>query len=125
MRRTILRKKLLLPLSLLCLALPLIAQYEDSDAVETAAGLAAMGGCAIFVLLALVINILIIIWVYRDAKARGMDNAALWLVLVLIFGLLGLIIYLIVRPKGVTAPCNNCGKKRMEGLTVCPTCGNP
>lgn len=119
------RKKLLLSLLLLCLALPLIAQYEDSGAVETAAGLAAMGGCAIFVLIALAINIFILIWVYGDAKARGMDNAVLWLVIVLIFGLVGLVIYLVVRPKGVTAVCNSCGKKRMDGLTICPNCGNP
>lgn len=110
---------------MLCLAVPLAAQYEDTSGVETAAGLAAMGGCAIFVLIVLAINIFILIWVYRDAKARGMDNAVLWLVIVLLTGLVGLIIYLVVRPKGDTAPCASCGKKRMAGLTVCPNCGNP
>lgn len=119
------RRRLLLTLLLVCLALPMVAQYEDGGAVETAAGLAAMGGCMIFVLIAIAINIIILVWVYRDAKARGMDNAALWLVIVLLTGLLGLIIYLVVRPKGAMFPCNSCGKKRMEGLTVCPNCGNP
>jgi TctA family transporter len=43
-----------------------------------------------------VIAILLCIWVYRDAQSRGM-NGALWLIIVLIAGLLGLIIYLVVR----------------------------
>lgn len=119
------RTRVLLILLLVCVAVPLAAQYEDTSGVEAAAGLAAMGGCAIFVLIALAINIFILIWVYRDAKARGMDNAVLWLVIVLFTGLLGLIIYLVVRPKGDTTPCASCGKKRMAGLTVCPNCGNP
>lgn len=119
------RTRLLIAIALLMFAFPLLAQYEDSGAVETAAGLAAMGGCMIFVLIMLAINIAILIWVYRDAKARGMDNAALWLVIVLLTGLVGLIIYLIIRPKGDTAPCPSCGKKRMAGLPVCPNCGNP
>lgn len=119
------RTRLLIAVALLIFAFPLLAQYEDSGAAETAAGLAAMGGCMIFVLIALAINIAILVWVYRDAQSRGMDNAVLWLVIVLLTGLLGLIIYLIVRPKGVTAPCPSCGKKRMAGLAVCPHCGNP
>jgi preprotein translocase subunit Sss1 len=36
--------------------------------------------------------------VYKDATARG-ANAVLWLFVVLITGIIGLIIYLIVRPK--------------------------
>jgi hypothetical protein len=40
--------------------------------------------------------ILIAVWVYRDARDRGMD-AAIWLLIVLLLGIIGLIIYLIVR----------------------------
>lgn len=49
----------------------------------------------------LIIGILLCVWVYRDAKARG-ENAALWLIIVLIAGIIGLIIWLIVRPKEKT-----------------------
>ncbi|MCW3985241.1 MAG: hypothetical protein NWE91_02375 [Candidatus Bathyarchaeota archaeon] len=42
------------------------------------------------------IAILLCVWVYRDAESRGM-NGALWLIIVLITGIIGLIIYLIVR----------------------------
>ncbi len=45
-----------------------------------------------------IISIVLCVWVYRDAEARG-KNSALWLIIVLIAGLLGLIIWLIVRPK--------------------------
>ncbi len=40
--------------------------------------------------------IFIAVWVYRDARDRGMD-AAVWLLIVLLLGIIGLIIYLIVR----------------------------
>lgn len=46
-----------------------------------------------------VIGILLCIWVYRDAESRGMSGV-LWLIVVLIAGIIGLIIYLVVRkPK--------------------------
>ncbi len=43
-----------------------------------------------------IIGILLCIWVYRDAESRGM-NGVLWLIIVLIAGIVGLIIYLVVR----------------------------
>lgn len=43
-----------------------------------------------------VIAILIAIWVYKDAKKRDM-NAAVWLLIVLVTGCIGCIIYLVVR----------------------------
>lgn len=120
------RNRSWIPLLPALLAVPLFAQDDAaSDAAETAAGLAAMGGCTLFILAIIVINILILIWVYKDAKARGMENPVIWLVVVLFTGILGLIIYLVVRPKGATAPCPSCSKKRMAGLMRCPHCGNP
>ncbi len=43
-----------------------------------------------------IVSILLCIWVYRDAESRGMSGV-LWLIVVLIAGIIGLIIYLIVR----------------------------
>jgi hypothetical protein len=43
-----------------------------------------------------IVGILLCIWVYRDAESRGMSGA-LWLIIVLIAGIIGLIIYLVVR----------------------------
>jgi len=50
----------------------------------------------ICIVVMLVISIMIAVWVYRDAKSRGMSGG-LWLIIVLLFGIIGLIIYLVVR----------------------------
>jgi len=87
-------------LGILCF--PVTANAQDNFPPDDAA--AAGLGCACIVVI-LVINLaLLVLWivicvyVYRDAKARGMENAVLWLILVIITGFIGLIIYLIVRP---------------------------
>lgn len=43
-----------------------------------------------------IIAVIIAIWVYKDAKKRDM-NAAVWLLIVLVTGCIGCIIYLVVR----------------------------
>ena len=48
------------------------------------------------VILFYIIGILLAVWVYTDAKKRDM-NAAVWLLIVLLTGCCGCIIYLIVR----------------------------
>ena len=56
------------------------------------------GGLCIVWLVSFVIAILLMIWVYKDAKARG-QNAVLWLILTFFFGIVALIVWLIIRPK--------------------------
>lgn len=72
----------------------------------------------------LALNIVLLIWVARDAKARGMDNAVLWMILVMVTSVLGLIIYLYSRPKGNLITCHTCGNKRLQASARCPHCGN-
>jgi len=43
-----------------------------------------------------VLALLLAVWVYKDAKKRDM-NAAVWLLIVLVTGCIGCIIYLVVR----------------------------
>jgi hypothetical protein len=51
-----------------------------------------------------IIVILILIWVYQDAQSRNM-NAVLWVIIVILLGLIGIIIYLVVRqPKAPAYP---------------------
>ena len=61
---------------------------------------ALMGGMMLLILIPVilfyVIGILLAVWVYTDAKKRDM-NAAVWLLIVLLTGCCGCIIYLIVR----------------------------
>ena len=54
------------------------------------------GGIILFIIGLIAVWILLAVWVYRDAKKRGME-ATLWLLLVLLTGFIGLIVYLIVR----------------------------
>ena len=66
----------------------------------------------------LALNIALLIWVARDAKSRGLPNDILWMILVMLTGIIGLIIYLFTRPQGNLVPCANCGNKRRDSLTV-------
>jgi uncharacterized membrane protein YhaH (DUF805 family) len=97
---------------------------NDGSAAASAAGCGICGSFFIFFFLAIVaLNVAILVWVARDAKARGMDNAILWMLLVFFTGIVGLIVYLLVRPQGNTVPCPNCGNKRLQTSVKCPNCG--
>jgi putative membrane protein len=67
--------------------------------LTTASVLGFVGLILLIPIIWFVIAILFCIWVYRDAESRGMSGA-LWLIIVLIAGIIGLIVYLVVRkPK--------------------------
>ena len=95
---------------------------RDSGSPAAACGCLGFFG---FVIVAIVVlNIALLVWVARDAKARGMDSAILWMILVMFTGIIGLIIYLFARPQGNVIPCAHCGNKRMQVSAKCPHCGN-
>jgi len=70
----------------------MIFQFGDLEAL--------LGGFILIMIVLVVvfyiIALLIAIWVYKDAKKRDM-NAAVWLLIVLLTGCIGCIIYLVVR----------------------------
>ena len=90
----------------------------------------------------LILWIVVIVWVYRDAERRGM-NGVLWALLVLIGNIIGLLIYLIIRSDNMPAPrddtestsspggldspatitCPNCQKPVGRDFAFCPLCG--
>ena len=85
---------------------------------------ACCGSAVIAVPVAIIIlNIALLIWVAKDARARGMDNSVLWMLLVLFTSFVGLIIYLFARPKGDFARCPRCRGKKLSVLIKCPHCG--
>ena len=52
-------------------------------------------------LILFIIAVIIAVWVYRDAQERYPENSPMpliWLLIVLLTGILGLVVYLIVRP---------------------------
>ena len=66
---------------------------------EAAAGLVVGGIVSIVaIIVGLVIQIIIIVFLYKDATARG-QSGALWAILGFFFSWIALIIWLIVRPK--------------------------
>jgi hypothetical protein len=111
MRCSVLRSSLL---AVLCL-------QRSTDAANTAGCL----GCGVILLVPvaiLILNILLIVWVYKDAKARGMDTPVVWMLLVFFFSLIGLLIYILARTPGSLSPCPYCGQKRLMNGTPCPHC---
>jgi hypothetical protein len=94
----------------------------------------------VFMMVWIIIAILIAVWVYRDAERRG-ENGGLWLILVILTGWIGLIIWLVVRsgkpiissetashiekhPQTTEAMfCSSCGEKIPPNSIFCPNCG--
>ena len=83
-----------------------------------------------FIALFLAVGILLLVWVYRDAKSRGLDGA-LWLLIVLVGNILGLIAYLIVREDRMRETvaregrkyCSQCGHQISQDAKYCENCG--
>ena len=84
------------PLSFGWLGMPVLLLLASRPDLNRQAEMAGLGFCLVFVVGLIVFSIAIAIWVYRDANERGM-NGVLWVVVLLVGGILGLIIYLIVR----------------------------
>lgn len=71
----------------------------------------------------ILVPLLLGIFVYRDAKDRGM-NAILWaFAAALCPSFLGLIAYLLVRNNYSNWKCPRCGGPVQESFTACPQCG--
>lgn len=88
------------------------------------------GAMCIIPIIAIIICIVLAIWVYKDAQKRG-SSGALWLIIVLLTGIIGLIIWLVVRPpiggeKKAAASserrCPNCGRAIPNDARTCPYC---
>lgn len=71
----------------------------------------------------LTIPVLIGVYVYRDARRRGM-NMVLWtLIAVFAPALIGFIIYLLIRKNYPDLECPQCGSPVTEPYVICPQCG--
>lgn len=96
---------------------------NTNNAADGAAGCAVCSTFLFIPIVLVVLNIALLVWVARDAKARGMDSAVLWMILVFFTSFIGLIIYILSRPQGNTIPCSNCNNKRLQASVKCPHCG--
>jgi hypothetical protein len=122
------------PRTLFLLALPFfsvaLVQNQPADDAAACASCGACGACGgtllLFPIVWFAVNVVLVIWVGRDAKARGQgESAVLWMLLVFFTGILGWAIYFFSRTKGALVPCPTCGNRRLQSSATCPHCGNP
>jgi hypothetical protein len=97
---------------------------DDQAAAEAAAGgfLCLSGALCILPIIMLIIWIIIAVWVYKDAEKRG-SNGILWVIIILITGIIGLIIWLVIRPPIGGDPSK--GQPPAANDRMCPSCGRP
>ncbi len=70
-------------------------------------------------------HLILTIWATMDSKKRGYSPGRMILIffMVLLIPVIGLILYLILRPSGNMVACPKCGKKALSHLKRCPNCG--
>ncbi len=83
----------------------------------------ALGVAVTGVVMALTGYVGLLAWVARDASARGMDCAVLWMMLVMSTLFMGLLIYLLSRSRGNLMKCSSCDNERLQASALCPHCG--
>lgn len=115
-------RRSLAPALLLLIPAGAFAQRNPDPAAGIAGCAACSFGLAIPIII-LVLDILLLVWVARDAKARGLDNGILWMLLVFFTSFVGLIVYLLARPQGNLIECPNCHNKKLQAAVRCPHCG--
>ena len=97
------------------------------DAAGAAAGALGCLGCSAFLMIPvvlLIVQIALLVWVAKDSKSRGMDNAVVWMIFVFLAPVIGLIVYVLSRPTGTLVKCASCGNMRLQVAAKCPHCGN-
>ncbi len=117
-------RSLALVVSLVSTSWPAFGLQRNDDPAACAACGALGGGIVLFFVAMIALNIALLVWVARDAKSRGMDSAVLWMVLVMLTGFIGLLIYVFSRPQGNLVKCAHCGNGRLQASAKCPHCGN-
>src|SRR5258708_36749217 len=100
------------------------ALAQSSDAASQVAGCAMCSTFLAIPVIIFILNIALLVWVARDAKARGMDSAVLWMILVMFTSVIGLLIYIFSRPQGNLIRCPICGNNRLKATWKCPHYGS-
>lgn len=85
----------------------------------------------LYVIVVIIITLIIIyviwlypiIWISKDAKRRG-KSEFFWGFFVMIFSIIVILLYLIIRPRGELVLCDHCGKEKLENLPQCPHCNS-
>jgi len=97
---------------------------SDEDAAAAVLGCLGCGTFLVFPLILLAVQIALLVWVAKDAKARGLDGAAVWMIFVFLVPIIGIVVYVLSRPQGDLVKCAHCGNRRLQAAAKCPHCGN-
>lgn len=111
----------------LIIPIPLDALFDPTPMQRLILGLwAAALGLGVGLMAAWVAGyVALLVWVARDAMARGMDGSILWMLMVLSSGPIGLLVYVTARPEGPLVRCATCRNKRLAARLACPHCDAP
>lgn len=103
-----------------------LAEAWGLEVCHSDAGEAILMGTTIAIpLVILIINVALLVWIARDAKARGVDGAVIWMIFALVTGPVAFLLYLMSRPNGRVIKCHKCGNGRLEVSAKCLHCGHP
>ena len=105
--------------SLVGMALAQTASNSSGNDIATGC----LGGCASIIIMWGILNVVLLFWVASDFKKRTGSTSVGWILLILIFGVIGLIIYLIARPAGSFVKCPKCAHDKIITMPICPHCG--
>jgi hypothetical protein len=75
-------------------------------------------------ILYVVLVVLLMAWVAKDCRNRGIDGGAVWVLVIFLTGVIGLLVYLASRPHGMLTACSVCFNQRLVYARTCPHCGN-
>lgn len=109
-------------------------EYDSSYSSSSDNGMWILWVIILVFIVGFIIWLAISIWVYKDAKKRGEDSPIIWLLVNLFGGLVGLIVWLVVRPPiggsqissyhsyNRNRFCPICGRNIPFNATFCPYC---
>ena len=100
------------------LTLPTLIEASNSSS----SGNAVATCCLVALAIIAIVNVGLTIWLLNDAHARGVSPGA-WIIVFILFGPLGLLGYMLTRPRGKLVPCPECGRQKPILDQICPHCG--
>jgi hypothetical protein len=78
------------------------------DVARDAAGIFFWIMPLLIALIPIVLSLILMFWVGSDAAKRDMRHRGLWMLFVFLTGILGWLVYLLVRPTATLSPANGC-----------------
>jgi hypothetical protein len=104
-------KRLCVPLFLFASLVPAFGQGGTPppvDVARDAAGIFFWIMPLLIALIPIVLSLILMFWVGSDAAKRDISHRGLWMLFVFLTGIIGWLVYLLVRPTTALSPANGC-----------------